>query len=418
VRLVYTFLLYLLLPFVVLRLYWNGRRVPAYRHRWRERFGFGLSPIEASTLWVHAVSVGEVLGSAPLIQKLLDYYPQYQVVVTTMTPTGSERVKELFGDRVQHCYAPYDLPAATQRFFSAKRPRLLVLFETELWPNLIHLCYQQDIPVLLINARLSASSARGYGRFPALTQTLLRELSFIAAQSVADAERFITLGADAKKVQVTGSVKFDLTLTEEIKTEARLLRRQWSGRPCLIAASTHQGEEDSVLAAFRKIKQAYPDALLIIVPRHPQRFDRVAEEIKSCGFSLVRRSQGQVLTAENEVLLADTMGELLMLYACADVAFVGGSLVSQGGHNVLEPAAWGLPVLSGPHLFNFQTISDLLVTAGGLQLVKDSDALAAQVIQLFSHPEQAKAMGQKAEAVVRQNRGALAKQLQLIQKFL
>lgn len=417
-RLVYTFLLYLLLPLIVLRLYWNSRQVPAYRHRWRERFGLGLLPVETSTLWVHAVSVGEVLGSAPLIQKLLDYYPQRQVVVTTMTPTGSERVKNLFGDRVQHCYAPYDLPTAVRRFFSAKRPCLLVLFETEIWPNLIHLCYQQDIPVLLINARMSASSARGYGRFRALTQTLLRKLSFIAAQSAADAERFIALGADTNKMQITGSVKFDLTLTEEIKTEARILRNQWSGRPCLIAASTHQGEEENVLLAFRKIKQAHPGALLILVPRHPQRFDRVAEEVKSSGFSLIRRSQMQAPSAQHDVFLIDTMGELLMFYACADVAFVGGSLVPQGGHNVLEPAAWGLPVLSGPHLFNFQTISDLLVTAGGLQLVKDSDALATQVIQLFSCPEQAKAMGQKAEAVVRQNRGALAKQLQLIQNFL
>lgn len=418
VRQVYTFLLYLLLPLVLMRLYWNGRHLPAYRKRWPERFGFSLTASTSPCLWVHAVSVGEVVGSAPLIQALLETYPQHPIVITTMTPTGSDRVKELFGDRVQHCYAPYDLPSAISRFLRAKQPRLLVLFETELWPNMIHSCHQQKIPVLLLNARLSSASARGYGRFPRLTQGILQALSAIAAQSPADAERFIALGADAAKVQVTGSVKFDLELKPTLKTEAEQLRAQWHGRPSLIAASTHAGEEEQVLHAFEKIKQAHPNALLILVPRHPQRFESVADAIKRFGFQLQRRSQQEHITADCEVLLADTMGELLKLYACADVAFVGGSLIAQGGHNVLEAAAWGLPILSGPHLFNFQTIADLLLSAGGLVVVQNSDALALEVIRLFDHPERAKTMGQQAERVVHENRGALNKQLALIQDFL
>lgn len=418
VRQVYTFLLYLLLPFVLLRLYWNGRHLPAYRKRWPERLGFSLTPTASPSLWVHAVSVGEVLGSAPLIQALLEKYPQHALVITTMTPTGSDRVKELFGDKVQHCYAPYDLPAAIGRFLGAKQPRLLVLFETELWPNMIHACHQQKIPVLLLNARLSSASARGYGRFPRLTQSILQELSAIAAQSPADAKRFIALGADASKVAVTGSVKFDLELKPSLKTEAEQLRAAWTGRPCWIAASTHAGEEEQVLHAFEKIKHTHPKTLLILVPRHPQRFEAVADTIKRFGFQLQRRSQQDHITADCEVLLGDTMGELLKLYACADVAFVGGSLVPHGGHNVLEAAAWARPVLSGPHLFNFQTIADLLLAAGGLVVVQSSETLALEVIRLFDQPELARAMGQHAEQVVNENRGALKKQLELIHNFL
>lgn len=418
VRQVYTFLLYLLLPFVLLRLYWNGRHLPAYRKRWPERLGFSLTPTSTPSLWVHAVSVGEVLGSAPLIHALLEKYPQHALVITTMTPTGSDRVTELFGDKVQHCYAPYDLPTAIQRFLKAKQPRLLVLFETELWPNMIHACHRQKIPVLLLNARLSSTSARGYGRFPRFTQRILQALSAIAAQSTADAQRFIALGADADKVHVTGSVKFDLELKPSLKMEAEQLRAEWAGRPCWIAASTHAGEDEQVLQAFVKIKQAHPRALLILVPRHPQRFEAVADIVKRFGFQLQRRSQHEHITENCEVLLGDTMGELLRLYACADVAFVGGSLVPNGGHNVLEAAAWARPVISGPHLFNFQAIADLMLAAGGLIVVHNSETLALEVIRLFDQPEIARTMGQHAEQVVYENRGALKKQLQLIHDFL
>lgn len=416
-RNIYTVLLYLLVPFVLLRLYLRSRKAPAYRQRWPERFAWKMVRTNKPSIWLHAVSVGEVLGSAPLIQKLLDTYPQYQLVVTTMTPTGSDRVKELFGGQVLHCYAPYDLPGPVKRFLRAIQPQLLILFETEIWPNTIHHCYQQGVPVLLANGRMSARSAKGYQKLAALTKSVMSELSLIAAQSEADGSRFVELGCSEKNVSVTGSIKFDLSIPETLKKHAITLHSQWAGRPSFIAASTHQGEESQVLDAFAKIKHVYPDALLILVPRHPERFDEVAQLIEKAGYEYVRRSTALPVSSHCDVLLADTMGEMLLLYGCIDVAFVAGSLVPRGGHNLLEPAAWGVPVLSGPHLFNFQAISELLKAAGAMAVVGDSDALALKVINLFADREQALQMGRSAEKVVAQNRGALGRQFALIQSL-
>ncbi|MBL4608569.1 MAG: lipid IV(A) 3-deoxy-D-manno-octulosonic acid transferase, partial [Pseudomonadales bacterium] len=369
-------------------------------------------------IWIHAVSVGEVLGSAALIRKLLHHYPQTQIVVTTMTPTGSDRVKELFGDKVIHCYAPYDLPGPVRRFIKNIRPEMLILFETEIWPNTIHQCYQQGIPVLLANGRMSARSAKGYRKLSGLTKSVMIELSAIAAQSETDGQRFIELGCPREKVLVSGSVKFDVSIPETLKREAAVLRTQWAGRPSFIAASTHEGEDEQVLEAFAKVKRTYQDALLILVPRHPERFDDVATLITKSGFELIRRSSGEPVNAQCDVLLGDTMGELLLLYGCVDVAFVAGSLVPRGGHNMLEPAAWAMPVLSGPHLFNFQSVSELLLSAEAMLIVEDSDALAQQIIKLFSSHEEKEKMGKSAEQVINQNRGALDKQFQLIQSLI
>jgi 3-deoxy-D-manno-octulosonic-acid transferase len=418
VRNIYTLLLYLLVPFVLLRLYLRSRKAPAYRQRWRERFAWNMACADKPSIWLHAVSVGEVLGSAPLIQKLLDTYPQYQLVVTTMTPTGSDRVKELFGGQVLHCYAPYDLPGPVKRFLRATRPEILILFETEIWPNTIHHCYRQSIPVLLANGRMSIRSAKGYQKLSGLTKSVMTELSAIAAQSEADGQRFVDLACPKENVLVTGSVKFDVSIPEALKSDAIALRTQWAGRPSFIAASTHQGEDEQVLAAFAKIKHAYPDALLVLVPRHPERFDQVAKLIEDKGYEYIRRSSAQSVSSHCDVLLGDTMGELLLLYGCVDVAFVAGSLVPRGGHNMLEPAAWAVPVLSGPHLFNFQAISELLMAAGAMTIVADSDALALKVINLFADRKQALKMGELAETVVSQNRGALDKQFALIQSLM
>ena len=408
----------MLLPFVLLRLYVRGRKAPAYRLRWRERFALEAMSVDKPSIWLHAVSVGEVLGSAQLIQRLLDHYPSHQLVVTTMTPTGSERVSELFGNQVMHCYAPYDLPGPVQRFLMATRPEIVILFETEIWPNIIHHCYRKNIPILLANGRMSERSAKGYAKLSSLTKSVMGELSAIAAQSAADAQRFVALGHPQHSVTVTGSVKFDVSIAGEMTADAQSLSAQWTGRPSFIAASTHQGEDEQVLKAFQRIKQAYPDALLILVPRHPERFDEVAKLIHDSGFKFTRRSSGDVLNAACDILLGDTMGELMLLYACVDVAFVAGSLVPRGGHNMLEPAAWALPVLSGPNLFNFEAVSELLISEGAMVIVEDAEALAEQVTRLFAQPNEAKRMGLQAQRVVVENRGALDKQFALIQGLM
>ncbi|HSC83364.1 MAG TPA: lipid IV(A) 3-deoxy-D-manno-octulosonic acid transferase, partial [Pseudomonas sp.] len=367
-RRLYTLILHLALPLICLRLLWRAWRAPAYGRRIGERFAFGLGAFAPGGIWVHAVSLGESIAAAPLIRELLARYPHLPITVTSMTPTGSERIQALFGSRIQHCYLPYDLPWACKRFLCKVQPQLAVIMETELWPNHIHQCAMRGVPVVLANARLSERSARGYARFTKLTAPMLGELSLIAVQSEAEAERFRQLGARPDCVEVTGSIKFDLSVDPQLQQRATALRAEWgaTARPLWIAASTHAGEDEIILAAHRQLLQQFPQALLILVPRHPERFASVFELCTREGFGTVRRSLGVAVTAETQVLLGDTLGELLFLYALADLAFVGGSLVANGGHNLLEPAALGKPLLSGPHLFNFLEIATLLREAGDL----------------------------------------------------
>ncbi|MBV4501945.1 lipid IV(A) 3-deoxy-D-manno-octulosonic acid transferase [Pseudomonas shirazensis] len=409
-RTLYTLLFHLGLPLVALRLFLRARKAPAYGQRVAERFAIKLPPMRQGGIWVHAVSVGESIAAAPMVRALLKAYPELPITVTCMTPTGSERIRALFADepRIQHCYLPYDLPWAAARFLDHVRPRLGVIMETELWPNHIHQCAKRGIPVALANARLSARSARGYGRFAKLTRPMLAEMSLIAAQTETEAERFRSLGARPECVQVTGSIKFDLKLDEQLLPRARQLREQWqaSQRPVWIAASTHEGEDAQVLEAHRRLLQVHADALLILVPRHPERFNAV-HALCAEQFATVRRSSAELVTDATQVLLGDTMGELLFLYALADIAFVGGSLMPTGGHNPLEPAALALPVISGPHVFNFLDISAMLKDAGALQSVDDSQALAAAVQRLVELPLDAKRMGEAGRAVMQANQGAL-----------
>ncbi|UVJ44454.1 lipid IV(A) 3-deoxy-D-manno-octulosonic acid transferase [Pseudomonas sp. LS1212] len=414
-RPLYTFLFHLGLPLVALRLYLRSRKAPAYARRIGERFALGLPVLQTGGIWVHAVSVGESIAAAPMIKALLVRYPDLPITVTCMTPTGSERIKAMFAgeSRIQHCYLPYDLPWAASRFLDRTKPRLAVIMETELWPNHIHQCALRGIPVALANARLSERSARGYARFAGLTRPMLEEMSFIAVQTEAEAERFRSLGARPECVEVTGSIKFDLTIDPQLLQRAVDLREQWqaSGRPVWIAASTHEGEDEVVLAAHRQLLASHPDALLILVPRHPERFNGVFDLCQQQGFTTVRRSSGQAVGAQDQVLLGDTMGELLFLYALADSAFVGGSLVANGGHNLLEPAALSKPVLSGPHLFNFLEIAALLREAGALQEVEDAASLAVAVQRLIELPRDAQRMGAAGLAVMRANQGALRRLL-------
>ena len=421
-RTLYTLLFHLGLPLVAIRLWLRARKAPAYARRIGERFALNLPPMQPGGIWVHAVSVGESIAAAPMIRALLTRYPQLPITVTCMTPTGSERIQALFADepRIQHCYLPYDLPWAAARFLDRIKPKLGVIMETELWPNLIHQCAKRGIPVALANARLSARSAKGYARFARLTRPMLEAMSLIAVQTQTEAERFRQLGARPECVEVTGSIKFDLSIDPQLWVKARELREQWQAqeRPVWIAASTHEGEDEIVLAAHRQLLAHYPNALLMLVPRHPERFNSVFELCQREGFVTVRRSQHTPVSAQTQVLLGDTMGELLFLYAVADSAFVGGSLVPNGGHNVLEPAALGKPVLSGPHLFNFLEIAALLREAGALEEVDDAPGLAVAVQRLFELPQDAQLMAEAGLKVMQANQGALQRLLDGLARLL
>lgn len=420
VRPLYTLLLYLLLPLVLLRLGYRGLRAPAYRRRIGERFGHSALAPAPGGIWVHAVSVGEVIAAAPLVRALAARYPGLDITLTTMTPTGSERVRALFGEQIAHAYAPYDFPFAWGRFLERVRPRLALVMETELWPNCVAACARRGIPLAVVNARLSARSARGYARLGPLTRNMLRRVALVAAQTETHGERFRALGLDPQRLSVTGSIKFDIQLSTELRERARVLREQWqtSPRPVWIAASTHEGEDEAMLAAHRHLRATFPSALLVLVPRHPERFERVARLVREADLGLVRRSLGEAPQADTAVLLGDTMGELLLLLGAADIAFVGGSLVARGGHNTLEPAAWGLPLLTGPSDYNFPEISHMLRAAQALEVVADGTALGGALERLVSDAALRRHRGEAAAAVVAANRGALARVLNALAPLL
>lgn len=404
----YSLVFRLALPFVLLRLWWSSRGKPELWADWQQRVGF-VPRFDRPVIWVHAVSVGETIAAAPLVKALLQRNPETPILMTAMTQTGLTRARAMFGDQVHYAYSPYDTPGAVKRFVSRINPCALVIMETELWPNMISLTHRRGVPLFLINARLSERSAKGYERVASLVTPLLNDITWIAAQAEEDAGRFLRIGALPETVSVTGSIKFDVDITEELRTAARALRSQYGpARPVWIAASTHRGEDELVLAGHRKILEAFPDCLLVIVPRHPERFDTVAGLVQNEGLSLARRSFGES-PAEVQVYLGDTMGELLMLYGASDVAFVGGSLIERGGHNPLEPAAWGVPVLTGPHVFNFETIYGILEAREGVYITPEGADLAAHVRELFENPAEAKRAGSNALAVVEANRGALDK---------
>lgn len=430
-RWLYTLLLRLLLPAIFLRLWLRGRQAPAYRLRWRERLGLApaamLPPVPevpqpppGRPLWIHAVSVGETLAAQPLVQALRRQHPGLPLLITTMTPTGSERVRALWGDAVHHVYAPYDLPGAVARFVARWQPRALVVMETELWPNTLAHARAIGLPVMLANARLSERSAKGYGRLGRLTRELMGNLSVVAAQDAATAERFVALGVPAARVQLTGSLKFDISISEAVLDAAADCQRRWQlgARPVWVAASTHAGEDEPVLVAHRRLLATHPDALLILVPRHPERFEAVAELVRAQGFTLVRRSSGERVDGRCQVMLGDSMGELLIWLGLAQAAFVGGSLVATGGHNALEPLALGVPTLTGPHYFNFQSINDELLAADALAVVTDPDELAAAVARLVDDQALALARRDAGLRVLAANRGAVARQLGLLAPWL
>lgn len=415
----YTVLVYVLAPFVLIRLAWRSRAAAAERRRWPERLGMVNAAIGERVIWLHAVSVGEVQAVAPLIQALLDRHPRYSLLVTTVTSTGAARVDGLFGSQVVHLYAPYDLPGAVARFLDRIRPRLAVIVETELWPNLFHACGRAGIPLLLVNARLSERSFAGYRRARRLVSATLTAATHIVAQERRDADRFAALGVERQRITVTGNLKFEQRLPAHVPERARGLRREWGiGRPVWIAGSTHAGEEDVVLDAFERVRRECPDCLLVLVPRHPERCATLTARIRQRGYQPVLRSTGTACEADTAVLVADTLGELRLLYAAADLAFVGGSLVPAGGHNLLEPAAAGIPLISGPHVDNFADICERLVTAGACRQVVDAAGLGAAVLDWLQDAGARQRAGERGREVVTANRGALVRVLGVIERYL
>lgn len=415
----YTILLYLIQPLIWLRLWLRGRKAPAYRRRWGERYGFCAEKVKPGGIMLHSVSVGETLAAIPLVRALRHRYPSLPITVTTMTPTGSERVRSAFGNDVYHVYLPYDLPCALKRFFNQVRPKLVIIMETELWPNLISELDRRQIPLVIANARLSARSAAGYQKIRFLMKRILRQVTLIAAQNQEDGERFIALGLKRSHLAVTGSLKFDISVTPELAARAVTLRRQWaSRRQVWIATSTHEGEEAIILAAHRELLARFPELILILVPRHPERFPTAQSLVDSMGFTYSLRSSGEMPSLNTQVVIGDTMGELMLLYGIADLAFVGGSLIERGGHNPLEPAAHALPVLMGPHTFNFKDICQKLSEAGGLITVNDVKDIVKEVTSLLTDEDYRLYYGRHAVEVLHQNQGALQRLLSLLEPYL
>lgn len=418
-RLSYTVVLYLLTPVIFYRLVFRGLRARGYFSRWFERFGFFPDPAIISSIWVHAVSVGEVNAAAPLIDALRQRYPDELMVVTTVTPTGSDRVRQLWGEEVFHVYLPYDLPGAVRRFLIRVRPRIAVIMETEIWPNLFRQCERRGVPVVIANGRLSRKSLDGYGPVRPLVRAAIRSATFIAAQSQRDAQRFLELGARPDRVRVVGNLKYDMQVPESLVPQAAQWREQWGKqRPVWIAASTHEGEELPVIEAHSHLLRRFPDALLLVAPRHPERFRPMVQLCRSYGFLTACRSEDGLARPETQCFVIDTLGELVSFCAAADVAFVAGSLDPIGGHNVLEPAALGVPVMVGPNTFNFADVTELLVDRGACLRITDADSLATALQRLLGQPELRREMGEIAMAVVESERGAAVRTLEIVHRTL
>jgi 3-deoxy-D-manno-octulosonic-acid transferase len=408
---------FLLIPYTG---YWLTRALinSSYRAGLSQRFGFGYPALEES-IWIHAVSVGEVVAAAPLVRALLREYPEHRVVMTTVTPTGAARVRSLFGDRVDHAYIPFETPFSVNRFFAALQPVIALVMETEIWPNLYHGCGSRGIPLVLVSARISPKSVDSYRKLLPLFRETLSHGIVIAAQSRADADRFLSLGAAPERTRVTGNIKFDIELPGGLHEEGAALHAGLFGkRRAWIAASTHEGEEEQVLEAHERLLETFPGLLLLLVPRHPDRFDTVRELARRRGHRVVSRTDAHPVDDDTSVFLGDTMGEMMLFYAASDIAFVGGSLVPIGGHNLLEPAAVGVPVITGPHGFNAQEIAERFVAEKACRLVNGPQDLAETVAELLGDAAAAAELVGNASRILEKNRGALARLLELVRPLV
>ena len=414
-RHIYTLVLYLLLPYIFFHLLWRARKQPEYLLYIAERFGFFKVQSNKPIIWLHTVSVGETRAAASLVQRLQADYPDHQLLLTHTTPTGRAASEQLYGDRVLRVYLPYDYPFAVRRFLRHFRPRVGVLLETEIWFNLIHQCHTTHTPLLLLNARLSQKSAKGYARFSSLTKSGLIQLSVVAAQSEEDAVRLGTLGATS--VIVMGNLKYDIEPPLDMLETGKALRKLFgTERPIFLAASTRIGEEALLLDVINQID--IPDILSVIVPRHPQRFDEVAELFAQHGIRFQRRSENRPIAKDTQVVLGDSMGEMFAYYAACDVAFIGGSLLPFGGQNLIEACAVGSPVIIGPHTYNFTQASQLAVENGAAIRVQDADSLVQTLRKLLLQPAQLKQMGEAGLSFVSANRGATEQALSQVKRTL
>jgi len=440
-RFLYTLLYYCLTPLLFLRLLIKHQKSNAYKEqrqslRLAERLGFFSTPDVLKSeqqifrpVWFHTVSVGEFIAALPLIRKMMQDYPQYPLVITCTTTTGSAQIIKTFSDEIHqeklfHVYLPYDLPGAMQRFFTAVRPSLGLIMETEIWPNLLHTAQQMGIPICLLNARLSARSAKGYHRISGLIKTALQQFSAIAAQDILDSERLQKLGAKSASLSITGSIKFDIQVKPEAIQAGRILRQQlhWQDNRVLIAASTHKGEDEILLSVYQALKQRHPSLVLIIVPRHPERFNSVFQLLNTNNNMIIKRSvmKGETINADSpvDILLGDSMGEMMTYFACADLVFMGGTLVATGGHNILEPAAIGLPIVYGPHIFNFNAISELFLHYQAALQVSDKDTLIQALNHLLSDKAESDRMAAQARQLIEQNAGTVDKMMLLLKPYL
>ena len=405
----------LLLPYLAARALLNREDL----NRWRERFGLYQHRVPAGGIVIHAASVGEINAAAPLIHGLKQRFPGLAISVTCFTRTGSERISTLFADDVYHVYAPLDLPGAVKRFYRTVRPCLVVIMETEIWPNLYFAAAQNGIPILMANARISEASFKGYRRMRCLIRPVLAQVTRIAAQTEADAKRLCEIGATADRIEVTGNLKFDVNLADGLRAQGLCLRQNWGEqRPVLVAGSTHEGDEGPVLAAFLGLLRTFPQALLVLAPRHHPRFERTAQLALAAGLAVQLHSEGRSCRPETQCLVVDVMGALLPYYAACDVAFVGGSLERVGGHNVLEPAALSVPVLVGPHTFNFVDITQQLLTSGGAQCVNNANDLECAATRLLGDAALRQQMGAAALALVHSGQGARSRILRIIVELL
>ena len=416
-RILYTLLMIIATPFYVLRLLLKSLQIPAYRKRILERFGYFKAP-HTFDIWVHAVSLGEVNVAFLLIQALRARFPEKHIILTTTTPTGSARARTLFGDSLFHVYAPYDLPWVVRLFFRKTQPKLAIIMETELWPNLFKACAERQIPLFLANARRSLASQQRKLAIKPLLQATLSCVTQVLAQTTDDGARFIALGLPKEKLAVLGNIKYEISLPADLEQRALSLRSRWEKeRLVWVAGSTHEGEEEIIIDAFKKIVEHLPDLLLVLVPRHPERSEKVRALAIQAGCKTELYTTWGDLSNHLDILIINTIGELMIFYKTADVAFVGGSLVPRGGHNFLEPAHLGVPVITGPHVFNFTEVHQMLTDASGILTVDTAAQLAEQVLLLLSNKEVAKALIQGANKVIQQNQGALGRHLEAIAPF-
>ncbi len=410
----------ILTPVVLIRLLMRGVKTRAYLQRWHERFGWFKNPhFKRKSIWVHAVSVGEVNAAIPLIKALMKQYRDHEFVLTTITPTGSDRVQQIFGNQVFHVYLPYDLPGAVKRFLRKTKPDLAVIMETEIWPNLFRFCKKRDIPIVVANARLSEVSMKGYRWVESLAAKAFNNTTYVAAQTMTDAKRMIQLGCDGDRIFVVGSLKFDIIIEDEIVKKGEDIRAHYpKDRLIWIAASTHLDDEIEILDAYAVLKQRHPQLMLVVVPRHPERFQSTTQACRNKGFQTQLRSEDGLSGLDTDVFVVDTMGELLEFYASSDIAFVGGSIADIGGHNVLEAAVFSLPVLVGPNTHNFEEITQLLNDCGGSFLVHDANDIIRSMETLVNSQQIRKQMGQSASELVEKHRGAVQITMQMIEAIM